>query len=231
MKTIIRRACLAVLVCGLVPAAAFASPCVPGSLASFIALGGSGCNIGTTQFFNFVSLPVLGGSIPDSPTLVNPLLTPGFRFNVNSDAGPGSILERRIGYSMSGPSFIGSQVFLTGNNVTLDGAVTVVERLCLGAAFGVGSFCSATEPPSLVAYDLGLLGQSPSDSSTFPSRSSLGVIVDITVDGGTSGHAGLASATTQFTAVPESATLPFIAIGLVAGLAGLRVRRLKNHQV
>ena len=232
----IKRACLAVLFCGLIPAAAFASPCGPGSLASFIALGSSGCTIGSTQFFNFTALPVLGGAtlLPDSASFVTPLgvSTPGFRFNVNSDVGPGAIFERRIGYSISSPGLIGAQTFLTGSNVTTDGANTLIENLCLGAAFGVGETCGASTA-QLVPFDLGGLGQSLSESTGFPSKSLLGVIVDITVDGGTDGHAVLASGTTQFTPapLPESAMLPFVAIGLIAGLAGMRARRSGNLKV
>ena len=37
-KMMLKTACLAFLICGLLPAAAFAGPCTPGSLASFIAL-------------------------------------------------------------------------------------------------------------------------------------------------------------------------------------------------
>jgi PEP-CTERM motif-containing protein len=223
-----KRACLVVLIGWLVPTPAFASPCVPGSLASYIALGGGGCNIGDEQFFNFVDLPLQGGAfaIPDSNVLVNPVTAgnPGFRFNVNSQAQAGDILERVIGFSLSGLGFIGSQLTLTGSNVATDGAITVLENECLGAAFGPGQFCSSIDA-QLSGFDLGpFLGQSLNDSSSFGSTSLLGVIVDITVDGGTDGSAGLASATTQFTPVtqatpvPEPATLTLLAFGLAAGI-------------
>jgi len=171
-QKMIIRASLAILIFGLAPAAAFASPCGPGSLASYIALGSTGCTIGASQFFNFSNLPVLGAVIPDSANFVNPLgvSTPGFRFNVNSDAGPGSLFERRIGFSISGPGLIGDQAFLTGSNVTTDGAITLIEKVCLGAAFGLGDSCSTVEGTPLVPYDLGFLGQSLSDSSSFSSK-------------------------------------------------------------
>ena len=70
-----KRACLVVLIGWLVPAPALASPCIVGSLASYVALGGGGCNIGTAQFFNFLDLPLQGGAfaIPDTALLVNPV--------------------------------------------------------------------------------------------------------------------------------------------------------------
>jgi hypothetical protein len=233
-----KRACLVTLMCWFLPASAFASPCVPGSLASYVALGGGGCSIGTALFFNFVDLPLQGGAfaIPDSNVLVNPLGAsgPGFRFDVNSHAGPGDIFERVIGYSLSGPGFIGSQLTLTGSNVATDGAITVIESECLGAAFGAGQFCSGL-PSQLTGFDLGpLLGQSLNDSSSFASRALLGVIVDITVDGGTSGAGNLASATTQFTPqaapIPEPATLTLLGLGLAAVMGRQRLRNRNSPQ-
>jgi hypothetical protein len=222
-----KRACFAVVVWWLLPGAAFATPCIPGSLASYVALGSSGCSIGTAQFFDFRDLPLQGGAsaLPDSSTLINPVDAghPGFRFDVNGQAGADTLLERVIGYSLSGPGFAGNDVSLTGSDVTFDGAVTVIEHRCLGAAFGPGQFCSGIND-SPVAYDLGLLGDLLSDSSTFASATLLGLIVDITVDGGTFGDASLRSATTQFTpavapvAVPEPATLTLLALGLGASI-------------
>ena len=167
-----KRTCFAVAV-WLLPAAAFATPCIPGSLASYVALGAAGCNIGTAQFSDFRDLPLQGGAaaLPDSATLVNPVDAghPGFRFDVNGQAGADMLLERVIGYSLSGPGFGGNDVSLTGSDVTFDGAVTVIEHRCLGAAFGPGQFCSGVSD-SPVAYDLGILGQSLIDSSTLPPR-------------------------------------------------------------
>src|SRR4051812_30346643 len=152
-----KRVCLAAFMCWLLPTAAFASPCVPGSLASYIALGGGGCTVGNALFFNFVDLPLQGGAaaIPDSSTFVNPLdpTHPSLQFNVNAVVGANQIRERVIGYTLSGPGFIGSQLTLGGSSVTGDGAVTVIEDECLGAAFGLGQFCGATDA-QLVAFNL-----------------------------------------------------------------------------
>ena len=139
-----KRACLITAIWGLLPTAAFAAPCVPGSLASYVLLGGGGCNIGSALFFGFADLGAQGGATPiPDPILVNPVTAggPGLRFDVNSSAGPGQIFERVIGYSLSGPGFVGGQVALGGNTVSVDGAVTAVEKVCLGAAFGPGPFC------------------------------------------------------------------------------------------
>ena len=48
-----KRALLVTLIYLLLPTSAFAASCLPGSLASYVALGGGGCNIGTALFFNF----------------------------------------------------------------------------------------------------------------------------------------------------------------------------------
>jgi hypothetical protein len=224
-----KRTCLAILMCCLLPGAAFAAPCLPGSLASYIALGAGGCSIGAAQFFNFTNLPpnVSGAAtIPDSVAFVSPLdeSSPGLRFNVNSGATANTLLERVIGFSLSGSGFTGNHVSLSGNSVTLDGAITAVEDKCLGAAFAAGPFCPAASA-TLTAYDLGLLGESLDPSLSFAAVTSLGVIVDITVDGGTSGSANLKSVTAQFTPVPEPATMTLVGIGLAAGIGSQRRRR------
>ena len=173
-----KRACLVALIGWLVPAPAVATSCTQGSLASYLALGGGGCSIGTAQFFNFVDLPLQGGAfaIPDSNVLVNPLgaANPGFRFSVNSQAGAGDTFERVIGFSLSGPGFLGSQLTLSGSTVTgLDGAVTVLAAECLGAAFGAGQFCSGIDA-QLGGFDLGTFGQQLTDSNSFAPTSLLG---------------------------------------------------------
>ena len=188
-----KRACLAVLMCWLLPNAASAAPCIPGSLADYIALGGSGCSVGTALFSNFTSLPLQGGAtqIADAATLVNPVgvaLQPGLRFDVNSQAVASEFLQLVIGYSVSGASFIGNQNSLTGSVVTPDGAVTATETKCLGQVFVLGS-CSGTQVSS-VAFDLGFTS-SLAESLSFAPTTLIGVVVDIAVDGGPFGSASL----------------------------------------
>jgi hypothetical protein len=141
-----------------------------------------------------------------------------------------------IGFSLSGPGFLGSQLTLSGSTVTgLDGAVTVLTAECLGAAFGAGQFCSGIDA-QLGGFDLGTFGQQLTDSNSFAPTSLLGAIVDITVDGGSGGTAGLRSATTQFapttqaTPVPEPATLTLLAFGLVAVKSRQRLRDRRDSQ-
>jgi hypothetical protein len=212
--------------CWWLPTAAFAAPCLPGSLASYVALGATGCTVGGATFFNFSSLPLQGGavSIPDSATLVNPVsdpVRPGFRFDVNTDADAGEFFQRVIGYAVSGASLSGNQLSLAASSVFPDGAVTVVERKCLDGLFALGnSGCTGAEL-SLVAFDLGF-DASLLESMSFPRTTLLGVVVDIAVDGGIDGSASLRSATTQFTAVPEPGTLTLLGLGL---LTAIRRRR------
>jgi hypothetical protein len=205
-----RRAGLVTMICWLLPSAAFAAPCVPGSLASYVALGGGGCNIGTALFSNFTDFPLQGGasSIPDSSAFVNPLTAgaPGFRFDVTSHAAAGDILERVFGYSLSVPGFIGAELTFAGNSVTGDGAIIAIEHQCIGAAFGAGLSCA--NDAQLAAFDLGPFGSSVAQSITFAPALLMGVVIDVTVDGGTMGSAGLASVTTRFTAQPQAAPVP-----------------------
>src|SRR5262245_32770846 len=135
-----KRACIVAVLCWLLPTAAVAAPCIPGSLASYVALGAGRCNIGTALFDNFVDLPRLLRATPilDSASLVNPITAPGapgVRFQVNDATGPNHIFERRIGFTLSGPGFLGSQLGLLGSVVSDDGANTAIVNGCLGAAF------------------------------------------------------------------------------------------------
>ncbi len=223
-----KRACLAVLLYVLFPTSAFAASCLPGSLASYIALGDTGCSVGSARFFNFTDQPVQPGATPiaDSGTLVNPVdvaYFPGLRFDVDSDAAAGVFLQRIIGFSVTGASFTGNQVALHGSAVTPDGAVTAIEEKCIGQAFTAGGFCAGTSA-LLVAFDVGV-DASLLESLAFTPATLLGVVVNIGVDGGTGGSAALGSATTQFTAVPEPATLALLGMGVVAGLSRRRYSR------
>jgi hypothetical protein len=227
-----KRACLAALICWSLPTAAFAAPCVPGSLASYLALGSAGCTIGPATFFNFANLPLQGGAaaIADSSALVTPVndpFRPGLTFNVNSEAQAGNFQQRVIGFSVGGFSIIGNQINLGGSAVTPDGAVIVAEDKCLGGVFALGSTGCTTTEMSAVAFDLGPLDRSLSESLQFAPTSSVGVVLDISVDGGLEGSASLRSATAQFTAVPEPATLALVGVGLAAAAGRRRRSRIR----
>jgi hypothetical protein len=217
-----KRACLTVVMCWSLPSAALAAPCVQGSLASYIALGNTGCSVGSALFFDFVDLPLQAGAvvIDDTDTLVNPVNDasgPGLRFDVNSDAGPGTFLQGVVGYTVSGVGFTSNQLSLTGSAVTPGGAVTAIERKCLEGTFALGATGCTGIDAALVAFDLGL-DQSLFESLTFAPATLLGVVLDVAVDAGPDATASLGSVTTQFTVVPEPATLTLLGIGLAAGV-------------
>ncbi len=84
--------------------ASVTTPCVPGTLASYIALGARGCSIGNVTFANF-SYPVsTANTIPPNEILVTPVpvvFNPGLAFSAPWQAAAGQIQTSTIDYTVS----------------------------------------------------------------------------------------------------------------------------------
>jgi hypothetical protein len=206
--------------------------CSPGSLQSYFDLSSEGCSIDDKVIFGFAPLVLVANAeeIDPGSIFVTPLTTalqPGFRFDINGSADAGELLQSRLVFIVSvnpgGGPIARVRTGLDGSAATGDGNVTGVTDLCLGGEFfsDVGSCPTATD--TLIVFNAGfdaLLQESRGLSPV----TTLGVINDIALDGGSSGSAGLSSFTIRFQEVPEPATFVPVIASLLA-LTFLRHRR------
>ena len=131
------------------PTVGAAAPlCVAGDLAGYVVMVG-GCEIGGATFSAFSAAPSLfgGDEIAAGAITVTPVATPtGPRldFGLSASVGTGDpILGVLIGYAVTGLSFTGAELSMAGSAATEDGAVTVVEDLCLEDSFLAPAVCLA----------------------------------------------------------------------------------------
>lgn len=196
---------------------AVADPCLPGTLQTYAGLGPGGCTVGSTLFSDFELLPLLPGAVAISPldiTVVpqDQAFGSALRFDLSQDAGPAEILQAFFQYNVSNGPFLAKQLSMTGSSASGDGVVTVVEELCPG-----GSVDSCLVAPEvLILFDIGI-DSLTSEQALFSPANFLGVRLDITIDGGLAGTAGLnRSVTNAHAVVPEPATITMTLSGLVA---------------
>lgn len=196
----------------LVSTAVWAAPvCVSGSLASYEALGAGGCSIGGVTFDGF-AFSETGSQQPPinaSDVLVQPITgssDTGLSFQGAFGAGAGMNLDALISFMVSAAP--GS---ITGDSLSMVGAQTgggnaqVVETLCANGSFGANGSCTGTgafEPQALNVF-AGTGGQKLFDSETFASAaSSLDVVKNIIVQGGTANSASSAGISLVINTVP-----------------------------
>jgi hypothetical protein len=203
--------------------------CSPGSLQSYFDLSPEGCSIDDKVILPFSSLGPLGDATEIDPgsILVTPLTTPlqpGFHFDVKGSADAGELLQSRFAFAVlvnpGGGPIARVRTAIDGSAASDDGNVTAVIDLCLGGEFfgDVGTCPTATD--TLIVFNAGL-DSLLQESRGFNPVTTLGVIGDIALDGGSIGSASLSSFTIRFQEVPEPATF----VPVVASMLALTLLR------
>jgi len=201
----------------LLAGTAFGGPCLPGSLQDYLFLS-AGCTVNSVLFQDFFL-----GEIASFSTEIDPLtiqVTPGgspsgafFLFTLNRTAGPGEVLESSIHFDATG-ALAGASIRLGNPVVAGDGAVTGVLDVCADGFFlGVEPVGCNGNPGAAIAFATDFDTQ-PVDSLRFATSSFFDVFVDLTIDGGLGGFAGLDTAEAAVL-IPEPSALLLIAGGLV----------------
>jgi len=209
---------------------AFSSPCMVGTLTSYIGLGATGCTVGGNTVFDFATVSGIGGGteIPKSAVSLSPLggsFDSGLSVSVNVSASAATILETIFTYRVSGGLYTADSITLGNSSQSGSGAVTDTQNFCAGGTFGPDgvSGCTGT-PGTLVAVN----GVQNTDSAQFPPASLLSITDDFVVDGGTAGSASGGMFTDRLTAIPEPSSAWLIAIATAFATSlrlSLRTRR------
>jgi len=192
-----------------------AAACITGSLASYLALGSTGCTIGGDVLSNFQTLPGTTGATPIDPGSVSITpgggsFTPDLTFATNQSVGANGLVEAIFNFQIAGPSFTSSSLALSNSSETVDGAVTDIENFCAGGTFGPDGVSGCTGASgSLLTLD----SIQNSDESSLGPLSFISVTNDFTVDGGTAGSAAGGIFVDSFTAAPEPASLFLATLG------------------
>jgi hypothetical protein len=211
----------------ITPAVVEAGPCVPNSLAAYIALGTAGCSVGSATINDFSinvfdphALPIAAANIFVTPVE----LGDGLRldFGVTQNATAGQFFDATIGYSLSAVGSTSALLTVHGATATPDGVVTAVEDVCLGGTFVSNvTNCSAVKLSSLIAFQDGFGDSGLTDQKLFTPRSFLDVFTEIAIDAGTKGTAGLNGiVSNEFRTagpmpIPEPSTVFLLGAGLL----------------
>jgi hypothetical protein len=208
--------------------AAFADTiCASGTLASYEALGSSGCTIGTNTVASFQTLSGIFGATPVDPTAITitPIggnFNPGLMVSLTDTADDGTLFEALFTYTISGNTYSEVDSTVSGTSSTGNGVVTFIQNNCAGGVFGPDGVtgCTGTPGSSLI------LGDGIAGTSFMPNVPSVNATDDFTLDSGGTGTASGGTFTDVFSAVPEPATYLLTGVGIA--FAALRYRKTKS---
>jgi hypothetical protein len=220
--------------------ACLAGPCTSGdTLQNYLTLPPPAtCNVGGLTFSGFEIVPGLFGATPIDPSgvtvnVLNSPTSPGLQFLMNSPAGPGDLFDLFLRFRVDASALDKALLSMTGATATGDGAVTAILDGCAGGAFPTGEPLNCPTTPGNVVLFAIESDQVTADEHLFPISSFFDIFVDITIDGGPNGTAGLGSVDLRLdiptaTEVPEPRTEGLLLAG-VAVLCAL-ARRMRTRQ-
>jgi hypothetical protein len=198
------------------------------STATFAELESLGsCTIGDKTFSDFTysdsatgATPVPAGDVTVT-TIDNGTSAIGFLFGVSLTATAGQTNDIGIGYTVDGPDITDASVTMAGLAAGSGAADSIAETICPGSAI---AGCTSSLP--LSTYNIVGGPSQTSDTVTFAPVSTLGVLKDVSVVGGS----GLASIslftdTVSQSAVPEPGFYGVLAGGVGAVLMFARRRK------
>jgi hypothetical protein len=224
---------LIILACGCLQAG-ITSPCAPGTLFSYEALGATGCTIGqlTVNNFAFSVLGSGGGAIAVTDTQIN--VTPTFgspsllgRLNFASSGFSVSVngsVQYLIAYTVDPHDDIQSMDDVMDPPSAVLGFANITTVGCVGAAFTV-AICP-TSTVTVNVFDNNGVTQFNNAKTITPSQI-LGIrtTIDLQAKGGSASFDSLSSDSTT----PEPATWLCCAAGLMLLAARLRRIRTRLH--
>jgi len=207
-----------------------AAPCVPGTLASYIALGAGGCTIGGNVLANFAQGSALNGAlnIPLAGLNVFPAggaFDPGIVVTGNITAGSGQVFSALINYTITGSTYTSDTITLSNTTASGNGAVTDIQNFCLNGDFTAPSFASGCPIGEGSGSPLIVIGNGSATASV--NATSLGITHNLEIDSGNTGSAsgavivdqfGTSGASSQniFTTVSAGNWLPIVAPNSIA---------------
>lgn len=223
----------------LMPSAALAAPCAPGTLQDYINAGAVACGIGNLEFadFELASAPFGATPIDPSAVQVTPTATPTTAeliVTVNAAATAGQFFDSffRFHVTALGTSHLfGYGASLTDATATGDGVVTLIDDVCADGTFSGTDPIGCSGTPSTIILFADALDALSTDSAPTPVSSFFDVFADLGIDGGLAGTASLAAGTLRFftapAPVPEPATAWLLMLAAALLINGRRRRRVR----
>jgi hypothetical protein len=194
--------------------------CTSGTLASYIGLGSSGCDLGAGTLSGFQTLTPITGALaiaPDEITIVpvNSGNMLGIDVMFNATAMSGELRQALFGYMVMAPTITRSRISLS--DTSGDGFATYIQNYCAGGMFSPGgvSGCMGDEG-ALVVLNSG------SDQATFGPVTQISVVDDFTLDAFGAESVGGGMASDRFTIagglqpIPEPQTYMLMSSALIA---------------